>query len=296
MMGGRRLHPLPARGVQVKCPGAGCGNHFASPAGDAYEGGMEAPDSPSSSRSDAPGGAFALTEWSMVLAAGRKSEDSAAALERLCRAYWPPVHAHVRRQGHGVHEAQDLTQEFFSRILADDSLSAVAPHKGRFRSWLLAALRHFLSNEWKRTMAQKRGGGQALFSLEAMEPQQREACEPRASGTPETAYERRWAETVLARANARLRREYESAGQSERFEAMKIYLLQGDGFIPYEATAQQLGLSESAVKSAIYKLRQRYGAVVRAEIAGTVAAEEDVEDEMRHLLAVLRGCGGNSAA
>lgn len=257
---------------------------------------MEVADSPPSSRTAAPGGAFALTQWSMVLAAGGKAENSAAALEMLCRAYWPPVHAHVRRQGHGVHEAQDLTQEFFSRILADDSLAAVSPHKGRFRSWLLAALRHFLLNEWKRSTALKRGGGQAAFSLEAMELHQREACEPRDSETPETAYERRWAETVLARANARLRREYESAGQSARFETLKIYLLQGDGSIPYETTAQQLGLSESAVKSAIYKLRQRYGAVVRAEIAETVAAEHEVEDEMRHLLTVLRGSGGNSAS
>jgi len=253
---------------------------------------LREPDLPSAPA----GGAFAHTRWSIVLTAGRKTEDSAAALEKLCKAYWPPVNAHVRRQGYAVHEAEDLTQEFFSRILADDSLTSIAPHKGRFRSWLLAALRNFLINEWKRTTARKRGGGQPVFSLEAMEPQQREACEPRDHETPETAYDRHWAETVLARANARLRREYEAAGQGTRFETLKTYLLQGDGSVPYETSAQLLGLTESAVRSAIYKLRQRYGAVVRAEIAETLDHEDGVEDEMRHLLAVLRHSGGNFPA
>lgn len=238
---------------------------------------------------DGGGGAFALTQWSMVLAAGRKSEPCAEALERLCRSYWPPIHAHVRRLGYGVHEAQDLTQEFFSRILADESLATVAPQKGRFRSWLLASLKHFLLNEWKRSTAQKRGGGQAVFSLDAMEPGLREACEPRDHETPDVAYERRWAETVLARVNARTRREYEAAGQGARFEALKVYLLAGCEPASYAETAARLGLSESAVKSAIYKLRQRYGAVLRAEIAETVETEAEIEDEIRCLLQALRG-------
>ena len=225
----------------------------------------------------------------MVLAAGRKTENSAAALEKLCRDYWPPIHAHVRRLGYAVHEAQDLTQEFFSRILADESLASVAPQKGRFRSWLLASLKHFLLNEWKRSTAQKRGGGKAVFSLDAMEPGLREACEPRDHETPDTAYERRWAETVLARVNARTRREFESAGQGARFEALKVYLLQGSEPVSYADTAARLGLSESAVKSAIYKLRQRYGAILRSEIAQTVETDAEVEDEIRCLLAALRG-------
>jgi RNA polymerase sigma factor (sigma-70 family) len=247
------------------------------------------PDQPSA----AAGGAFAHTRWSVVLTAGQGSGDSAAALEKLCRAYWPPVNAHVRRQGYDVHEAEDLTQEFFARLLADDSLASVAPHKGRFRAWLLAALRNFLINEWKRATARKRGGGMAVLSLDAMEPGQREACEPGDSETPDTVFERRWAETLLTRANARLRHEYEAAGQGARFDALKTYLLQGDASVPYGTTARLLGISEGAVRSAIYKLRQRYGAVVRAEVAATVDREDEVDDEMRHLLAVLRSSGGN---
>ena len=236
-----------------------------------------------------PRAAFAATHWSMVLAAGRRSAPSAEALERLCRAYWPPIFAHLRRVGHGIHEAQDLTQEFFSRILADESLAAVSPQKGRFRSWLLGALKHFLMNEWRRSTAQKRGGGQAVFSLDAMEPGLREACEPRDHDAPDVAYDRRWAETVLARVNARIRREYEAAGQGERFEVLKVYLLAGKEPTSYAETAARLGVSESAVKSAIYRLRQRYGVQLRAEIASTVEDEAEVEDEIRCLLEALRG-------
>ena len=233
--------------------------------------------------------AFAPTHWSMVLAAGRRTAPSAEALERLCHAYWPPIFAHLRRAGHGLHEAQDLTQEFFSRILADESLASVTPQKGRFRSWLLGALKHFLTNEWRRNTAQKRGGGRPVFSLDAMEPGVREACEPRDHDAPDVAYDRRWAETVLARVNARMRREYESAGQGERFEVLKVYLLAGRDPASYAATAERLGVSESAVKSAIYRLRQRYGALLRDEIAATVQDEAEVEDEIRCLLEALRG-------
>ena len=205
----------------------------------------------------APGGgnAFALTQWSMVLTAGRGNANSAEALEKLCRAYWAPLHAHVLRLGYAKHEAEDLTQEFFARILADDSLSRVHPDKGRFRSWLLGALKHFLLNDWKKNSAQKRGGGREVFSLDAMEPSLRAACEPRDDETPELAYDRRWAEILLARVNARMRREFEAAGQTDRFEALKRYLMQGYDPVSYADTAKQLDLSESAVKSAIYKLR-----------------------------------------
>ncbi len=240
----------------------------------------------------AGGNAFALTQWSMVLTAGQRTASSAEALEKLCRAYWAPLHAHVLRLGYARHEAEDLTQEFFARILADDSLASVRPEKGRFRSWLLGALRHFLLNEWKRTSAQKRGGGREVFSLDAMEPALRAACEPRDDETPELAYDRRWAEILLARVNARTRREFEAAGQTERFEALKRYLLQGYDPVSYADTAQRLGLSESAVKSAIYKLRQRYGVILRDEIAQTVTTPEEVEDEIRCLLSALKPSGG----
>ncbi len=251
------------------------------------------PSHPSTHALPVPGGnAFALTQWSMVLTAGQQSGSSAAALEKLCQAYWAPIHVHVLRLGYARHEAEDLTQEFFARLLADDSLSTVGPEKGRFRSWLLAVLKHFLLNEWKRASALKRGGGKAVFSLDAMEPSQRAACEPRDHETPDVAYDRRWAETLLARVMARTRREFETAGQLERFEALKGYLLQGQGTDSYADTANRLRLSESAVKSAIYKLRQRYGIILRDEIAQTVTTPEEVEDEIRCLLSALRS-GGN---
>jgi RNA polymerase sigma-70 factor (ECF subfamily) len=232
-------------------------------------------------------GAFRTTRWSVVLRAKGGAPDSAEALETLCRAYWTPLFAYLRRDGHDFHAAQDLTQEFFARLLAGESLAAVHPGKGRFRSFLLAALRHFLANEWDRAHCLKRGGGCAIFSLDAAAEEQREALEPSDHASPTRLFERRWAETVLARVNARLRHEYEAAGQAARFDALKVYLLNDHDPVSYAATAARLGLTESAVKSAIYKLRQRYGDMFRAEIAQTVDDPAEVEAEIRHLLAAL---------
>lgn len=231
---------------------------------------------------------FETTHWSMVLRAGGSGTDSSDALEKLCRAYWPPIYSWVRSQGHAIEEAQDLTQEFFARMLRYGSVGRANPAQGRFRSFLLGSLKHFLANEWHRARAQKRGGGQPVFSLDSVEGIERDAMEPRSDETPDRLFERRWAETLLARVNARLRREYEAVGQTGRFEALKSYLLGGGDAVPYIDTARTLGLTESAVKSAIHKLRQRYGEMVRHEITQTVATPEEVEDEIRCLLAALR--------
>lgn len=233
-------------------------------------------------------GAFVPTQWSLVLAAGAGSAESEGALERLCRVYWPPVHAHLRRQGLDAHRAEDLTQEFFARLLAGNSFAAVSPDKGRFRTFLLAALKHFLINEWKRDRAQKRGGGLPVLSLDGLEPGLRDALEPRAEETPDAAYDRRWALTVLARVAERMKAEYAAAGQAERYEGLKGYLLDGSEAGSYAETAARLGISEAAVKSAVYKIRQRFGAMLRAEVARTVGQEGEVEDEIRCLLDALR--------
>jgi RNA polymerase sigma factor (sigma-70 family) len=232
--------------------------------------------------------AFETTHWSMVLRAGGDGAASDDALEKLCQAYWPPIYSWVRSQGHGIEEAQDLTQEFFARMLRYGSVARANPELGKFRSFLLGSLKHFLANEWHRARTQKRGGGQLTISLDSVDGIERDAMEPRDDETPDLAFERRWAETLLARVHSRLRRECEAAGQIERFEKLKTYLLGGDSPAPYADTAKELGISESAVKSAIHKFRQRYGELVRHEIAQTVATESQVDDEIRCLLAALR--------
>jgi RNA polymerase sigma factor (sigma-70 family) len=237
-----------------------------------------------------PGHAFSSTQWSVVRAAGgTATAASREALEQLCRTYWPPVYSHLRMKGHDRHEAEDLAQEFFSRLLEGNAFAGVSPEKGRFRSYLLAALKHFLINEWKRGRALKRGGGVPLMDLDALDEAARNACEPRSGEDPESAYDRRWALTLLAKTRARMRREYEAAGQTDRHEALKGYLLDGVEPSSYQETAERLGISESAVKSAVYKIRQRFGQLLRAEIARTVTGADEVEDELRELLAALRG-------
>ncbi len=219
--------------------------------------------------------------------AGGGERDSAEALEKLCRAYWPPVYAWIRRQGHDKPTAEDLTQDFFASLLGYGSIGKAEREKGRFRSYLLGSVKHFLHNEWEKGQAQKRGGGKAPFSLDALETYEREAVEPRDEASPDSLFDRRWAETLLAQANQRLRGDYEAAGQADRFEKLKGYLLGGRSGVSYAETAAALGLSEAAVKSAIFKLRQRYGEILRYEVAQTVQDPSEVEDELRCLLAAL---------
>jgi len=233
---------------------------------------------------------FRTTHWSDVLAAGRSpGPEAAAALESLCRAYWRPVYAHVRRQGHDLEAARDLTQEFFTRLIEGQWLRPADPQRGRFRSFLLRCLSGFLIDEWRRSTAKKRGGGREFFSLDEAREEEQWALEPVENFTPEQAYDRRWAEALIARANARLRADYEAAGQDGRFETLKAYLLGGHEPDSYSDVAAQLALTVPAVKSAIYKLRQRYGEAIRAEIAETVSRPEDVEQELAALLVALEG-------
>lgn len=249
-----------------------------------------APDSTASRnlRSAAPGH-FVTTRWTQVVAAGRPSDSThaRAALEQLCQTYWYPLYAFVRRQGHAPHDAQDLTQEFFARLLERNALGAADRERGRFRSFLLATLKNFLRDEWDKLRAQKRGGGQNLISLDAGDAESRYALEPVNTLTADRIFERRWAMLLLDRAVERLRAEHESAGKLAQFEALKASLAGSRESQPYSALATQLGLSEGAVKVAVHRLRQRYREVIRAEIAETVASEAEVEGELKHLMAVL---------
>ena len=233
---------------------------------------------------------FRTTHWSLVLAAGNSSsEHRAAALEQLCRTYWYPLYAFVRRQGCAPAEAQDLTQEFFSHLLARDVLAEVDPAKGRFRSFLLASLKNLMANEWKRGQRQKRGGGAALFSLDAVAAEERYQLEPADNTTPETIFERRWADALLDRVLSRLRDECDASGRMQRFETLKVFLLEEKGTTSLSEAAARLGLSVIAVKGVVHRLRQRYREIFREEVAQTVDQPQDVDEEIRHLLRALAG-------
>jgi RNA polymerase sigma-70 factor (ECF subfamily) len=208
-------------------------------------------------------------------------------LERLCHLYWPPIYAFIRRRGHLPEEAQDLTQEFFARLLAGNLLGVADEAKGRFRTLLLTAVCRFLINEKEWRQARKRGGGAVHLSLEADAAEEGYHVEPADPATPETIYERRWAENVLETVLAQLRQEFEVAGQGERFELLKPFLA-GEPRLPSGADiGARLGLSESAVYSAVHRLRHRYGELLREEVAYTVGSAEEVEQELRHLVHVL---------
>jgi DNA-directed RNA polymerase specialized sigma24 family protein len=235
------------------------------------------------------GSAFRTTLWTEVLLAGNSgSPSSTAALERLCGAYWYPLYAFIRRQGYDPHEAQDLTQAFFGDLLSKKFLTAVDREKGRFRSYLLARLKNFLANEWTYRNRQKRGGGQKLFSLDEAAAEGRYADEPRDNATPEVLFERRWAQTILDEVFRKLAGEYEGPEPAQRFAELKRFLIEPDEAESYAAVATRLGMRESAVKSAIYRLRQRYRELFRAEIASTVGTSSEVDEEIRYLFAALR--------
>jgi RNA polymerase sigma factor (sigma-70 family) len=235
-----------------------------------------------------PAGVFATTRWSVVLTAGRADSDqAAAALETLCQSYWYPLYAFVRRQGRSPADAQDLTQEFFTRLLQSDSLRQAHPDKGRFRSFLLAALKHFLANEWDRVSALKRGGGKPPFSLDALTAEQRYAFEPVDGESPEKIYDRRWALTVLDQVMARLRREYAAEGKTDLFDDLKDTLTGNRQTLPYAKLGAKLGMSEGAVKVAAHRLRRRYRHRLMEEIAETVSVQGEVDEELRYLVKVL---------
>jgi DNA-directed RNA polymerase specialized sigma24 family protein len=227
---------------------------------------------------------FTATHWTVVLAArGAESSAQAQALEELCRTYWYPLYAYARRRGCKPEEAQDLTQEFFARLLEKQFLSAVDPAKGKFRSFLLAALEHLLAKEWRRENALKRGGGKIVLSLDAQEAETRYLLEPKDEMTPERIFERRWAITLLERTMARLRTECSAEGKGRLFELLKGALAGEKCASGYGAVAVELGMTEAAVKMAAHRLRQRYGELLREEIAPTVGTPEEVDEEIHYL-------------
>jgi RNA polymerase sigma factor (sigma-70 family) len=232
---------------------------------------------------------FRTTHWSVVMAASQEhSPQSGAALETLCHAYWYPLYAHVRRRGHDHHAAQDLTQEFFARLIEKHWLDSVTPEKGRFRTFLLAALDHFLANQWRHGQAIKRGGGQAIVSLdETRLSEERFVREPASDDPPERVFDRLWATTVLDQALARLQQEFTRRDRAAHFEDWKAFLTHEATTPDCEASARRLGMSTGAVIVAVHRLRERYGDLLREAVAQTVPKPADVDDELRYLFGLL---------
>jgi RNA polymerase sigma-70 factor (ECF subfamily) len=231
---------------------------------------------------------FATTHWSVVLSA--RDEDTAisgAALETLCQTYWNPVYAYVCRQGHSPADAQDMTQGFFARLLKKDYLQSVAREKGRFRTFLLVTLKRFLVNEWTRGQAQKRGGGCAHVPLAGHSAETRHLAEPADHLTAEKLYDRRWAMALLDRVLERLSKEFAAAGKAAVFDKLKESLMAEKGAIPHSGAGVALGMSEGAVRVAVHRLRGRFRELFREEVARTVGSAEEIEEEIRHLLAAL---------
>lgn len=235
------------------------------------------------------GGVFPTTHWSLILAAGETDSPQAAeALSRLCANYWYPVYAYVRRDGHDAHGAQDLTQQFFTRLVERSFVAGAMRERGRFRSFLLIALKRFLINEWQRSQAQKRGSGQELISLDGGSAEERYRLEPVDQMTPDRIYERRWALAVLDTVMEKLRIEQAGEGNAELFDTLKAFLYGDRASASHADIGARFGLTESAIKSRTHRLRQRYRELLHQEVAQTVANPMDTEDELRQLLAALR--------
>ncbi len=227
---------------------------------------------------------FGTTHWSVVLAAGgHPTSSTSAALEQLCRTYWYPLYAYIRRQGYEAHDAQDLTQAFFEELLEKSSFNNACREKGRFRSWLLGALNHFLVNEWQRGQTWKRGGRVNFVSLDDDTAESRYLLEPATDLTPEKLYERRWVQVLLDQVLARLRQEFTTGGKESLFDHLRVFLTDVKGAVSYTDASAKMGLSEDAVKQAVRRLRLRYRELLRQEIANTVSSPADIEDEIRHL-------------
>ncbi|HUG10595.1 MAG TPA: sigma-70 family RNA polymerase sigma factor [Opitutaceae bacterium] len=233
---------------------------------------------------------FETTQWSIVLdAAGdQDSAKARAALETLCRNYWHPLFIYLRRRGYNSPDAQDLVQGFFARLLERNDLQAVRKERGRFRSYLLAGLKNFLVNDWRRAGAEKRGGGQVPIPLDDLIHQQSGELIAADHRTPDQAFDRQWAIALLARVLARLQAEYSADGRDRQFACLQDFLTGQQEPRPQGEIAAELGMSEGAVKQAVFRLRQRYQKLLRTEIAQTVATIGDVEEELRHLVAALR--------
>jgi RNA polymerase sigma-70 factor (ECF subfamily) len=235
---------------------------------------------------------FQTTNWSLIVrATGGSSSEARAALAGLCETYWPPVYALIRSRGLAPADAEDLTQSYFARFFEKDYLSDFRPEAGRFRAFLRASVSHFLSNEWDRERALKRGGGQVRISLDAASAEERLRLEPVDRLTPEAIFERTWAAALLARCLDRLREEQKASGAQERFDRLKAFLASDGSSADSAALARQLGLSDSTLRVAVHRLRRRFAAVLREEVARTVADPTDVDGEIRWMLETLRSGG-----
>jgi DNA-directed RNA polymerase specialized sigma24 family protein len=237
----------------------------------------------------APRSTFPTTRWSIVVNAGASSDSRARpALETLCRQYWYPLYSFVRRQGRPHHEAEDCTQEFLARLLADDGMARARPERGRFRTFLLAALRHFLTDEWRRAQAEKRGGGAALLPLELQDAEGRFLCEPVDPRlTPEQAFDRNWALSMLDRAMIRLRADYEGDGRGELFAALSPLMWGTTTEETSAKAAERLAMTGHAFTMALHRLRRRFRERLRDEVADTVAEGADVDAELHYLIAAV---------
>jgi RNA polymerase sigma-70 factor (ECF subfamily) len=233
-------------------------------------------------------GRFAATHWSVVLAAASEdSQEAATALETLCRQYWYPLYAFVQRLGHAPADAEDIVQSFFSNLLEKRSLQHADPLRGRFRTFLLASLKHFMTNEWQRQRTAKRGGGVPAFSLDQLGPEELYAREIAHALTPEQLYDRAWALSVLARARDRLRDDYSRRGQAERFRLLESFLPGETSELTYAEAGRQLALSEGSVKAEVHRFKRRYRSFLRAAVMPTVARLADVDEELRELMGAL---------
>jgi RNA polymerase sigma factor (sigma-70 family) len=244
--------------------------------------------SPDDSPANSGPSEFLSTSWTLVLAAGSTSNEGQAALDALCRRYWFPLYSFLRRRGHAHHEAEDLTQSFFGELLRRRDLGQAQREKGRFRSFLLTALKNHVSDEKSRDRAQKRGGGRKILPLDIQSAEARYSLEPAHDLTPERLFDRQWARTLIDQALVDLRLHYASTSQEKLFDALKTCLIDQENRIPMAQVAATLKMTEAAAKVASHRMRKRFGKILRSGVAATVANPEDVEDELRSLLASLR--------
>jgi DNA-directed RNA polymerase specialized sigma24 family protein len=234
------------------------------------------------------GGAFATTVWNVVQAAGQGTASEAQpALDQLCRTYWYPLYAHVRRRGYSREDAEDLTQAFFARLLTHQSLSVADPSRGRFRCFLLAGLNHFLANEWHKARAQKRGGYRSQLSFDTASGEQLYHREVSSDLNAEELYERAWALQFLDQVRARLRQMYAEEGKGDRFDALERFLPGEESPPSYAQVAAQLGVPEGTLKAEVHRLKRRYGELLREEVAHTVTSPGEIDDELHYLITVL---------
>jgi RNA polymerase sigma-70 factor (ECF subfamily) len=233
---------------------------------------------------------FVTTHWSVVLAAGRnETTRSRDALARLCQTYWYPLYANVRRRGYSAHDSQDLTQEFFARVLEKQSIASADPQRGRFRSFILTAMNNFLAQEWEKSRAIKRGGGSEMFSLDLARAEERYDLEPCTSETPGRDFDKKWAVALLESVLAQLEAEYKREEKGDLFDALKQTLTGSRESQPYVELAKTLSMNEGAVKVSVHRLRKRYRELLQSEIANTVSSPEEIKEEMRHLFSALTG-------